>query len=518
MLSIVFAILILLSGCSSAPATGPEAARALIEESAAAMGGWPALDAVKSQEILTGGGDWEPMQAVEPDGEARVINTFGQTLIVDFENNRMRLGFDAMRSYPTTQPVKFTHVIDGDSGMLESTDASGKMVQSRLHPSVFATRLRDLNRLPIRVLYTAKKAPDLTRVEDRTDGKTTIHILRYTDAGLPVELHLDSFNKLPTRVIYTEDDPIYGDTLNELAYLEWRDYAGIRLPQSQVWFLNGNKIREERVRTLIHNPKLDESSLTVPENIRSQPENGARIVSQWALRRAVMGVSYEDFARDQKVEFVDVAKGIYHVKGSSHNSLAIEMKDHVVIVEAPLFEERSAAVIKAVEEKIPGKPIKTLIMTHFHIDHSGGLRAYAAKAATIVADEAAVPFLQTVMSRPKTIRPDSLAKSTGVTPNIEGVNGTKVLSDGERTIELRQIPNPHAAGMLAVYLPAEKLLFVSDLYSPGNPIPPGDPNARSLFTAITEANLTVDRIVGGHGGIGTFRDLVRISAPAGKSD
>ena len=32
-------------------------------------------------------------------------------------------------------------------------------------------------------------------------------------SGQPVELQLDSFNKLPLRVIYTEDDPIYGDTL-----------------------------------------------------------------------------------------------------------------------------------------------------------------------------------------------------------------------------------------------------------------------------------------------------------------
>jgi len=46
------------------------------------------------------------------------------------------------------------------------------------------------------------------------------------------------------------------------------------------------------------------------------------------------------------------------------------MKDHIVVVEAPLFEERSVAVMNAIEAKIPGKPIKYLVMTHFHIDHS----------------------------------------------------------------------------------------------------------------------------------------------------
>jgi len=64
-----------------------------------------------------------------------------------------------------------------------------------------------------------------------------------------------------------------------------------------------------------------------------------------------MGVNYLDFGREQKVELIEAAKGVYHVKGSDHHSMAVEMKDHVVLVEAPFFEERSVAVMKAFEEK-----------------------------------------------------------------------------------------------------------------------------------------------------------------------
>src|SRR2546426_3390390 len=516
MFAIVLALLMLLSACSSAPPTGPEAAKALIDEAAAAMGGWAMLDAVKSQEILVGGGDWEPMQAVDPNGEPRTINTFGQSTIVDFEKNRMRLTFDAIRVYPTRAPVKFAEVIDGDAGMLESVDATGKVVRERLHPSRYATRLRDVRRLPLRVLYTAKSAPDITRVPDRNEGNKTLHILHYTDGGMPVELQIDSFNKLPMRIIYTEDDPVYGDTLNEVAFAEWRDYSGVRLPQGQSVFLNGNKIREERVRTLINNTKLDEAALTVPPEIRSQPEIGDRIVSQWILRRVVMGVGYQEFARPQKVDLVEVSKGVYHVKGSSHHSMAIEMNDHIVLVEAPLYEERSAAVIKALEEKIPGKPIKYVVMTHFHIDHSGGIRAYAAKGVTIVAHESLVPFLKAVLARPKTIRPDSLAKTGNSKFNIEAIKDVKPLTDGERTIELRAIENPHAKGMLAAYLPKEKLLFVSDLFTPGTPVDPaneiGVANAAALYKAIIDQKLDVERLVGGHGEVAPLRDLVKAGA------
>src|SRR5262249_39249217 len=88
MFAIVLALLVLLSACSSATPTGPDAARALIEESAAAMGGWAAMDAVKVQEIITAGGDLEPMQAVKPEGPARAINRFSQGIIYDFENKR----------------------------------------------------------------------------------------------------------------------------------------------------------------------------------------------------------------------------------------------------------------------------------------------------------------------------------------------------------------------------------------------------------------------------------------------
>ena len=509
-------IALLLSACASAPPTGPDAARTLIDESAAALGGWAALDAVKTYEIITIGGDLEPMQAVEPKGEPRVINRFTQTVMADFENNRTRLTFDAIREYPNTLPVKFTEVINGDAGVLETPDAKGVMVRERLHPSRLATRLRDIRRLPVRVLYTAKNGAELTRVEDRKDGNVILQVVRFKDGNLPVEVHFDSFNKLPMRVIYTEDDPIYGDTLNELAFTEWRDYQGVRLPQTTAVFLNGVKIREEKARNIINNSKLDNTAMTVPDDIKAQPANGEAIVSQWPLRRIVMGVGYQDYGRESKVDIAEVAKGVYHVKGGTHHSLAIEMKDHLVVVEAPLFEERSLAVIKALEAKIPGKPIKYVVMTHFHIDHSGGIRAYAAKGATILVQESNVDFVKTVFSRPKTIRPDSLARAGTVTPNIEGVKGVKQLTDGERTIELREVANPHASGMLVAYLPAEKMVFVSDLFTPGTPVDPanrnGIENAAALYSALTGSKVAVDRIVGGHGETAPVADLAKVAA------
>jgi glyoxylase-like metal-dependent hydrolase (beta-lactamase superfamily II) len=512
MIAIVLGLLLLLSGCAAPEQiSGAAPAKSLIDEAAAAMGGWPALEGLKRQQIFTNGNDWEPMQATEFQGVPRIVNKFGQATIVDFEKNRVRILFDAYRGYPDIQRIKFSETIDGDAGMLETFKDDGTSQRERLHPAVLVTRLRDVRRLPGRVLLTAKGASDLMQAPDKTEGRSIINVLHYKDAGQAVELQIDSVSKLPLRVIYTEDDPVYGDTLNEVAFLSWRDYTGIRLPETMATFLNGNKIREEHVTAIINNPKFDETSLTIPPDIRSLPEAGEHIVSQWPLRRAVMGVGYQDFGRAQKVDIVELAPGVYHVKGSTHHSLAVEMKDYVVVVEAPLFEERSLAVMKAIESKIPGKPVKYVVMTHFHNDHSGGIRAYAAKGATIIAQEENMSFLKTLLSAPKTVRPDALARAGNRTPAIESVKDVKVITDGARTIELRAIDNPHSAGMLVAYLPKEKILFVSDLFTPGTPVEPSNgnaiENADALFHGLKAAELQVDRIAGGHGAVAPLSDL-----------
>jgi|GEM_PF-724188 len=501
-----------LSACSGQP-LGPDAGRALVEESAAAMGGWDAMNAIKSQEIITAGGDWEPLQALSPGSEPRIVNRFSQGVLADYENGRMRVAFDAQRVYPFQQRVRFDEVIEKDVASLETIDPSGKSTFERLHPSRRATRMRDFNRLPLRVLYTAKNSPDLRREADLPGAgrNTAIHVLKYTDGGAPVELHLGSFDKLPMRVIYMEDDPVEGDSANELVFSEWRYYDAVRMPQKIELFLNGKKLREEEVRTLINNPKHLDAVFVIRDEVRAQPENGEPIVSQWTLRRAAMGTAYADFGRAQKVELAQVAPGVHHVTGGSHHSMVVEFNDGLMVVEMPLFEERSEAVLAALEQKFPGKPVKYGVMTHFHMDHSGGIRAYAAKGATLFAPESVVSWVKETLSRPKTIRPDSLAKAGAPRGTVEGVADAKTISDGMRTVELRQIPNAHSEGLLIAYLPKERIAFVSDLYSPGNPIAPGDPSANALafYDALVRDNLAVDRIVGGHGGVGSFRDLAR---------
>ena len=102
---------------------------------------------------------------------------------------------------------------------------------------------------------------------------------------------------------------------------------------------------------------------------------------------AVTALAVPDAVRAATTERVTnekVAEGVWHIAGGSHNSVLIEMSDHLVLVEAPLEDGRTKAVIDHVKALVANKPIRYVINSHAHFDHSGGLRAAVAEGATIV--------------------------------------------------------------------------------------------------------------------------------------
>src|SRR5207244_12685261 len=112
-----------------------------------------------------------------------------------------------------------------------------------------------------------------------------------------------------------------------------------------------------------------------------------------------------------RVESQKLADGVYYLTGGSHHSLAIEMKDHSVLVDTPLNEERALAVIAKTKELIANKPIQYLVTTHHHWDHLGGIRTAIDEGATIVTHEINKAFIERVAKTPHTINPDRLSRS-----------------------------------------------------------------------------------------------------------
>ncbi|MBI4263569.1 MAG: MBL fold metallo-hydrolase [Acidobacteria bacterium] len=281
------------------------------------------------------------------------------------------------------------------------------------------------------------------------------------------------------------DNTVLGDTPVEFTYSEYRDFGGVMFPGRIMRTQGGHPVLDITVSEVTANPSL---ALDVPEAVRTFTPPAVEVT-------------------------VDrLANGVYHLRGGSHHSLAIDQADHIVVVEGPQNEARSMAVIAKVKETIPNKPIRYLVNTHVHFDHSGGLRTYVDEGATVVTHEANQTFYEQAWGAPRTLMADMLSKS-GKTATFETVSGMHELSDGRRTIQIHEIAGSgHNDAFLMVYLPAEGILFESDAYTPApaNAPPPAMPNPYSmnLHDNIQRLKLNVRQIAAGHGPrVATMADL-----------
>ncbi len=228
--------------------------------------------------------------------------------------------------------------------------------------------------------------------------------------------------------------------------------------------------------------------------------------------------SVREAAFPMRVETEKLAEGVYLLGGATHNSVAVELADYVAVVEAPLDEKRSLAVIEEVVRLAPGKPIRYLVNTHQHFDHIGGLRTYLHIGATVITHWKNYDFYNrdVLDYTPRTMAPDmvSLWPPTELTEgyNLETVRENYVVTDGERILQVFYVhPLEHAEGMLIAYLPRERILVEADLFDTHLPRPWGETAAsRSLRNVIGKLGLEVSRIVPIHGRPVAWEDFERL--------
>ena len=278
-----------------------------------------------------------------------------------------------------------------------------------------------------------------------------------------------------TRVQSWIDNPVLGDTSVEFTYSDYKAFNGVTFPSHITRIQGGYPVLDITVSSVTANAP---AAITAPAEASAAPA-------------------------PVTVASAELAKGVYYLTGGTHHSVVVDQKDHIVVVESPQNEARSLAVIAKAKELVPNKPIKYLINTHVHFDHSGGLRTYVDEGATIVTHQMNRPYYEKAWTAPHTLNPDRLAQSKKAA-TFETFGDKHVLTDGSRTIEIHQIAGSgHNDAFAMVYLPKEKILIEGDAYTPAaaNAPPPATANPFSvnLHDNIQRLKLDVKQIAALHG-------------------
>jgi glyoxylase-like metal-dependent hydrolase (beta-lactamase superfamily II) len=348
-------------------------------------------------------------------------------------------------------------------------------------PGSYETRVHDLWASSPQGAILAAKRYNAVAEEQSESGQDFTTLTFAIPNVMQAVVRIDA-NGLVTEVAAKIPNPVLGDMDIVTHFEEYRSVAGIKFP---------TRIRETQgggdfFDIAVSDVRLDLPSDTeVPSSIRTAPKSALAVEK--------------------------IADGVWFLRGSTHNSVAVEMADHILLVEAPVSDGFALQAFTNANGFVPGKTVRSVLVTHHHFDHTGGLRYAASQGATLFVSAVAKPYYERIFANPNRIAPDSLALS-GKTPAIVAIGAKHVFSDSLRTVEMHEIPDSlHARGFLVVYLPKEKILIEADSFhirpqtNPLRPLPVA--TEANLIDNVKRLGLQADRILPLHGRASSMEEL-----------
>jgi glyoxylase-like metal-dependent hydrolase (beta-lactamase superfamily II) len=337
-------------------------------------------------------------------------------------------------------------------------------------PQFTLSRDRKLRRFPPLLLKEVLRAPEALRLIGRYGSLDGVQA--QTRSGESLSLFFGRDSGMLGWVEYLRDLPTFSDSSISWKFFDYREVAGVgQLPHRYAILINKRHFTDmEVVRT---STRTDEvlSFLRIPQDI-----SVARTIAIDSERNAAANASV-----------VEVAPGVHWLRNlrTGFHTLFVEFDTYLLAVEAPagypLLSELPAGdvapgpseswlserYLEIMRETVPEKPLRYLALSHFHNDHAGGLYAFAAKGVHLLAAESEVEAIEGFLGANHTLCDREPAGADAF--RIEAVDRRRIITDGNRTVELLDMGNnPHTDHLLLTWLPEEKVLYVADLLTPGD--------------------------------------------------
>jgi len=220
-----------------------------------------------------------------------------------------------------------------------------------------------------------------------------------------------------------------------------------------------------------------------------------------------------DFSKVQ-IKTTPLGNNVYMLEGQGGNITVAVGNDGVIQVDgefAPLHDKIKAAV----DQVSGGKPIKYLVNTHFHGDHTGGNGPFAKDGTVIVAHKNLALRLQ---------HGSTNGLSGAKTPPVEAgwiptktytTEGLQLMVDGQTAV-VNHVPSAHTDTDSYVYFPRANVISTGDIVSTGERYVTIDyANGGSIngIISTTEIYLKLGndqtKYVPGHGALATKADIQR---------
>ncbi len=492
-----------------------------------AVGGREALLEFRGFAYESAGERFEAGQGLNPEADPIRSSSFDLSLLYDVENDRLSLDWRRQIFDPLRGALAYKDIVDGDLGyqtgndsVINPPDASTDRALASERIAAWRQEVRLLN--PLVYLRAAAMNEGAATVKDDVEhGGRSHHVIEVVDPTYPVELIVDAESGRVSMLRTLQNDYIWGDVVTEVSYGDWSspEGSGLEFPYRVELVVAGDTIHTESRTDVVIKPEFAAEDFALPEEPRTQVDAAAArrgaLTAQYHTRWHALGIPAD---QDQTFATATAVAGdpeVQHLTGGSHHSLAIKLGDGIVVVEPPLNEARSKAVLAKVDELWPGVPVTHLILTHHHYDHMGGIRTYAARGTTIVTSALNSAYVEEALTSPHTLVPDELAGVENPEWRIETVapDGAFSLEADGRTVMARHVPTVHNEDMLVVYMPESRLLFVSDIYMAavfpaGEPLPdPFGVWSQGLRERLAAFGWQVEWIVTGHGGIDSIADF-----------